>query len=230
MKNLFNLKNIPIFLFFLSVFFIVKIFTLFMPKQSSDWASWVQAFGSIGAIFVAIYVSYDQNKKQLVREKEKVKKEELSLLTIINDELFLLRKLVDERFADFLSKIPKNISDMELHKVPTKPFLVYEGSVSKIGIISDEDIRRKIIYIYSGYNRLFDGMSLFNEISDSYDDAKRYDDSADTSESRKEKDERYKDLEYSHLQLRELYKKIDDPLNALLRNLGEAIGGGAVCE
>jgi hypothetical protein len=49
----------------------VTAFIKWPPAQSSDWAAWVQAFGSIGAIGVAIYVSWAQARNDRLRERER---------------------------------------------------------------------------------------------------------------------------------------------------------------
>lgn len=50
---------------------LITAFMRWPPSQSSDWASWVQAFGSIGAIGVAIYVSSAQARNDRARERER---------------------------------------------------------------------------------------------------------------------------------------------------------------
>ncbi len=48
------------FIFLLLGFFLVLIFINWLPRQSSDWASWVQAFGSIGAIVGSVFLTKQQ--------------------------------------------------------------------------------------------------------------------------------------------------------------------------
>lgn len=44
------------------VVLVVGVFVWQFPKTSSEWAAWVQAFGSIAAIVGAVYVGYSQTK------------------------------------------------------------------------------------------------------------------------------------------------------------------------
>ena len=70
-------------LLFLLAFLAGMMVTAFLrwpPKQSSDWAAWVQAFGAIGAIGVAIYVSWTQARNDRVREQEHDHAERLRIL------------------------------------------------------------------------------------------------------------------------------------------------------
>lgn len=56
------------------------IFILNWPKSSSDWAAWVQAFGSIGAVFIAIFVMNLQHKRQVESKKLELKAEGVMLI------------------------------------------------------------------------------------------------------------------------------------------------------
>jgi hypothetical protein len=53
---------------------LIKIFVLHSPEDSEDWAAWVQAIGSIGAILIAIWVVDKQHQQAIdlgnVRRKE----------------------------------------------------------------------------------------------------------------------------------------------------------------
>lgn len=49
---------------------LAALFVWQMPdfkNHSSDWASWVQAFGSIGAILIAVWVSHRDNQNAVER-------------------------------------------------------------------------------------------------------------------------------------------------------------------
>jgi len=47
----------------------------------SDWAAWVQAIGSVGAIFASVYLVNLQDRKEREREREQVLRKEAKLAT-----------------------------------------------------------------------------------------------------------------------------------------------------
>lgn len=49
----------------------IVIFVLNWPKSSSDWASWIQAIGSIGAILGAIWISNRDRNEQIAEANRK---------------------------------------------------------------------------------------------------------------------------------------------------------------
>lgn len=55
-------------------------FILNWPTSSSEWAAWVQAFGSIGAVFIAIFVMNLQHKRELESKKLDLKAEGVMLI------------------------------------------------------------------------------------------------------------------------------------------------------
>ncbi|ACD17485.1 hypothetical protein [Paraburkholderia phytofirmans] len=52
------------------------------PSQSSDWAAWAQAFGSVGAIFIAWFVSKQQYERDRRTEFERALVERISRLEL----------------------------------------------------------------------------------------------------------------------------------------------------
>jgi hypothetical protein len=57
-------------------------FVIEPPTQSSDWASWAQAFGSVGAIFIAWFVSKQQYERDRRTERERLLIERISRLEL----------------------------------------------------------------------------------------------------------------------------------------------------
>lgn len=75
----------------------LAIFVLNWPSTSSEWAAWVQAFGSIGAIAAAIYIMRFQSELSRKEAKEK--------------ELLELRAK-DEELGDLLEQLISMLSSL----------------------------------------------------------------------------------------------------------------------
>lgn len=120
-----------------------------LPAQSADWPAWVQAIGSILAIFVAIAVSYWQNWQQVEREKQKEAQEVDNILRGIRDEVQVL-------WLEYMKKIGCHLLATEVGQPfrrtwpgPENPFFVYDGCKGSIGKIADHEQRRRIIVTYA---------------------------------------------------------------------------------
>lgn len=50
---------------------LIVVFVWHFPDNSSEWASWVQAIGTIGAISAAVGISRNEIKRSEIREKSK---------------------------------------------------------------------------------------------------------------------------------------------------------------
>lgn len=64
---------------------LIVIFAMNYPRSSTEWAAWVQAFGSVGAIFAAIAIASHQERKRertLTRHK---RESESAFLTLLED-------------------------------------------------------------------------------------------------------------------------------------------------
>jgi hypothetical protein len=53
---------------------LVTAFVRWPPAQSSDWAAWVQAVGSIGAIIGAIWIASEQTRREHVRRESETER------------------------------------------------------------------------------------------------------------------------------------------------------------
>lgn len=95
-----NIKNTCLFIggFLLGMF--ATAFVKWPPKDSSSWASWVQAVGAMIAIAIAIYVPYrqrmDGDKRD--RKRDNLRRQE-SLMTL---------RPIMERALNLIENIPRN--------------------------------------------------------------------------------------------------------------------------
>lgn len=75
---------------------VATAFVRWPPHQSSDWAAWVQAIGSIGAVGVAIYISWAQAKNDRDRERARAAAENDGILMNVPAVLQNAAKIIDE--------------------------------------------------------------------------------------------------------------------------------------
>ncbi|WP_157057132.1 PH domain-containing protein [Herbaspirillum autotrophicum] len=114
---------------------------------SSESAGWVQATGSFGAIFAAIWIWLRQD--QAVKDREDASIHQLILS--IRDEVSLTwdnfsersgKHLIESAPAAFMYRIP----------VSENAFVIYAKSADRIAEIADESLRKQIILTYGrGY-------------------------------------------------------------------------------
>lgn len=142
----------------------LAVFVLNWPSTSSEWAVWVQAFGSIGAILGAVYL-FDQDKRhqRLINEENK-KNEQKSLIVSLKSELSV-------RHSQYMHRIGGRIDKGELSKqggfewkVPDNPFNVYTSSASRLGEIQGDSLRGLIIQTYAEMEGLLLTIATLKEV------------------------------------------------------------------
>ncbi len=144
---------------------LLMTFCIHPPKDSSDWASWVQAIGSIGAILVAVWVLYQQNKESIRREDKEVKQIILSL----RDEVSILKKEFSLRNMDILMRDSEGPYLMR-NPISEGVFMVYTSTASQIGKIKNDKLRKQIVATYARAYGFIQSLKLNNSIVKEYDD------------------------------------------------------------
>lgn len=81
---------------------ILAIFVLNWPS-GSEWAAWVQAFGSIGAICGAVWLS-EKSKKELIEREKRAKRLEISGTVGVIENVLLTVKNTPNEFTEFVEK------------------------------------------------------------------------------------------------------------------------------
>jgi len=138
---------------------LAALFAWQMPDfkgHSSDWAAWVQAFGSVGAIMGAVFVSHMDNRRATERQAALVFEEGLRILESVRDEL-------DMRWAQWRLAIGPGFEEAEANgekmvtrggATPAAPYVVYEGVASKLALVEDDRLRRRVIGAYASLEGL----------------------------------------------------------------------------
>jgi hypothetical protein len=130
--------------------------------QSQEWAAWVQAIGSVGAIAAAIALGQQQHstglklqRAQAQLDRERREREESSeaerVLQAIKDEVSI-------RWAQFEMVIGNDLDKTigagdkmfaMYNRMPADLFPVYQALVDRLPLISDSDLRQKIVRGYA---------------------------------------------------------------------------------
>lgn len=118
------------------------------PKSSGDWASWVQAWGSIAAIWAAIWLAFDQHQKTVARATAVAEEEVSNFLSGVREEL-------NASLLAYMAQAGTELAQTSAGELvnfwwpaPPEPFKVYTATVSMIGRVRDDEIRQQIISTY----------------------------------------------------------------------------------
>lgn len=118
------------------------------PKSSGDWASWVQAWGSIAAICAAIWVAFDQHQKSERRAIAAADEEVNNFLSGVREELRISWMVYMSQVGEELAKTKAGEPVTFWWPPPVDAFKVYGATVGVIGRVRDDEIRQQIISTY----------------------------------------------------------------------------------
>jgi hypothetical protein len=194
-----------------------------MPGTAADWASWVQAIGSIVAILVAIAVSHNESVKYRRRERLKEAGETLALLRSLADELHTLQEWTNRSFKDKVLKMDPTEGLSVFLVPPHAPFLIYEGNISKIGVITDDRLRRTLVKAYGMSGQFIDSLSNHNLIIENYNKALAYIGGQNDEYGVRETDFQRHQLVMFDVILRDEFIALDSFLIEVLDTLSESI-------
>jgi len=152
----------------LSGFFAGILLTVFctnLPKNSGEWSGWVQAFGSIGAILVAVWVLQQQNNQSIRRANEEVEQIILSL----RDEAVTLLGGFRQINAASLMANPEGPYVMRI-PVSDAAFVIYNHTASQVGKIKNDELRAQIVITYARAFGFVRSLTLNNSLVGEYED------------------------------------------------------------
>ncbi|WP_061939465.1 hypothetical protein [Collimonas pratensis] len=117
--------------------------------KAADFPAWVQAIGSIVAIFAAIGISYTQQRNAIKRESRKVIDENLYTVKSIRDELAVLSEGFELHVGKEIRSLKRGDILLIEWNPAERPFVVYEACASQLGKIDDDRLRKNIIYAFA---------------------------------------------------------------------------------
>ncbi|RIQ51019.1 hypothetical protein [Bordetella avium] len=130
--------------------------------RSSDWAAWVQAFGSIGAIAAAISIS---RNGEIKREKERQRAataEVQAFLLGVRHELDVQWRIYEEQVGDAVNSGWPYIAG--IWPLPTLPFKFFRSQISMLGRVPDGTLMSALVEVYSEFEGLFVTWGQYNEL------------------------------------------------------------------
>jgi hypothetical protein len=113
--------------------------------NSSEWAGWVQAVGSISAILITLGLTNYQIKQQQQGENERALEETRRICLAIRDELRILQKIIatSSNVAALLRLQPGEIFDIAVPTVvPNERFSIYRAVLGRLTLIEDDQLRQ----------------------------------------------------------------------------------------
>ena len=143
----------------------------FPPNSSSDWATWVQAIGSIGAIGIAIWVSHKQYRDSIKLENDRRKADDLkeiaetrAFVQAIREELGTIWEGYNSQVGPALRATPVGHSFDFIYPAFTEAFTIYNGASFRIGTVPDAELRRLVVGVYARAKGLVYSFQLNNKL------------------------------------------------------------------
>jgi hypothetical protein len=130
---------------------------------SSDTASWLQAFGSIVGIALAIYVPYKQKKDADQAERDRRVEAARRMCGALKDELVIMAESFN---GDLFQKLLEDEPDKGFYyQLPSPGPLhpVYSALLNRIVDIDDSETRQAVIKVYGAETHLHEMLALNTE-------------------------------------------------------------------
>lgn len=150
----------------------VAIFVWQFPSTSSEWAAWLQAFGSITAVGSGVFLIRHQiqSKKQLEAERENQSR--IRLIKNLKTEIKVNWGRLESSWGHFLSEDESDAEGVSLiMNVRGWRFPVYDSSASQLGMIESEEVRDLFISAYAAARAFLLTMEINNELFFRYERA-----------------------------------------------------------
>jgi len=138
------------------------------PK-TLDWPTWIQAVGSVAAIFVAVWVSTDQARLQLDRDDKAARADVIGTLCSLQGEVEMTLLYIASEGAEFLAHDKPGEPILFTLPLPEYPYPIFDALIPKLGAITDPDMQRQIIHAYAKAKSLAMTISQHNQLVDEYE-------------------------------------------------------------
>lgn len=155
------------FLFTVGGTFFGAIYTLIQKDIASEAsAAWIQAFGSVGAIWAAIGLAWWQRQSQIERDSRLASKDERNMLRSICDEIKVSRDLFEINYGKDLEASQLGTAFNFQFKIGDPPFPVFDAYRGSLGKITDVKIRKQIVVTYARAHGLIESFRINNALID----------------------------------------------------------------
>ena len=109
-----------------------------MNLVSSEMPAWIQAIGSIVAIFIAIWIPYRANKNQIIEQKSKVALRRKNTLLLLLPILYSIKRTVFE-FLEENDPEARDLFEEEIEQFNSNYFELIPHFSEKIQSLIDSD-------------------------------------------------------------------------------------------
>lgn len=131
------------------------------PESKYGLSAWVQAVGSIAAIFVAIGIMSKQRSDAQEAGDKAAREEHTAILQAIDAEIFSFRTALVNIYEAFDSNWTFEMTNEFWNAYPTSTprFYVFERCSQHIGRVSDPNLRRYIVASYAELHTFFEALN-----------------------------------------------------------------------
>ncbi|WYX26568.1 hypothetical protein WJ969_14290 [Achromobacter xylosoxidans] len=155
---------------------LAALFVWQMPdfkNHSSDWASWVQAFGSIGAILIAVWVSHRDNQNAVERAARAEQEEGERAAEALGTELLVHWKHYQDVAGAAIEGHSAGTAFKSYWLPPEDPFPMFHAYAGKMHLIANANLREQLVYAYSSFQTLFSAYKSNNKSMDELNEINR---------------------------------------------------------
>jgi hypothetical protein len=180
---------------------------LFPFMKSEVVAAWVQAIGSLGAIWVAVWLFYAQHEKAIERAKIEEESGIRNLLRSLQDEILVIAETFEKRNGKLLMEGKDGEAFLLILPFVDKPFPIYQSSIAHLGKIHNENLRRLIIDGYGRALGFVHNVKLNNVLIEKYENAFHVANIYNEDVHKSHRDQRLHQLNLYGNSLRDSYKE-----------------------
>jgi hypothetical protein len=132
--------------------------------SKSDWAAWVQAIGSIGAILVAVGVARHQSESQRQLEERKERDDVAGLLRCLRSDMAVSLEQLSRGIGPMIQEMGPDSAFRIVWPISENPFPIYHGLIPKLGTIRDDKLRDQIVRAYAAAQSFIHTIRFNNEL------------------------------------------------------------------
>jgi hypothetical protein len=184
-------------------------------ENSQDWPGWVQAIGSIEAILIAVWVSWQQTENQRQREIEKDTAELKGLLRALRTEIKGSIEQARYTLGQALKDVTASTPYLCTLPISDDPFDIYNAMLPRLGLIEDDALRDQIVRTYQMAKGLVLTLRYHNELVAAYERAQLQFQMVESDATKRELTVKVAELSGYSPVLRDSYEKVNKEVDTL---------------
>jgi len=152
--------------------------------SGQTWAAWLQAFGAVAAIWagfalagrqyaVGLRLQRLQERREEARRDQAERREASRILQAIEDEISIRLEQFQTVIGDYLDECVgkgKGLYDC-YNLMPSEPFPVYRSLVGRLPLVTNQDLRQRIVRTYAQMEGLILTVQTNSDLARVYLDA-----------------------------------------------------------